>query len=190
MNLQRATAAFVLAACVGVAPGAYAHPRRHVHHKLARVVHHARAPAAHVTLHDALAHTGVMEVGDMVETNLPLDDTITLNGVEAGCTGIGEDAREDPRWESFPVRVEFSGAYNQYIPGGSLVVKDWDHKPLLYVRCDGPWVLLRLEPGTYRMAGLMAGYSRPQSWVVKLDAERKKTRRVVFHFDDIRGSTP
>jgi hypothetical protein len=199
MNVQRATATLALAACVGVAFAGTAEATPHQtavtksHHvRHVRRVHHVHHALAHhkQAAHNALSHTAVMNAGDMVETNLPMDSTVTVNGIEAGCTGIGINAREDPRWTSFPVRVEFSGAYHQYIPGGSLVVKDEDRKPLLHVRCDAPWVLLRLEPGKYRMAGLMVGYSQPQSWVMKIKHNCKNPRRIVFHFDEVGSSTP
>jgi hypothetical protein len=199
MKVQHATAALALAASFALATAGASEARttHHVHHRhahhanYAHHAHHADARMAHMQrIPDSVAHTGVMNAGDIVETNLPVDGTITVNGIEMGCTGIGIEAREEARWAGFPVRVEFSGAQHQYFPGGSLVVKNADHTPLLSVRCDAPWVLLRLEPGKYRMAGLMAGYSYPQSWVMELKPNRKNPRRIVFHFGEVKGSTP
>jgi hypothetical protein len=138
----------------------------------------------------SLAHTGVMNAGDMAQTTLPVDQVTTVNGVEAACTGFGLDAREDPRWQAYTVRVEFSGAYNQYVPAGLLVVKDAKHVPLLNLRCDAPWLLLKLEPGKYRIAGMIAGHKHPQSWVMRLKPNRTHPRRIVLHFGDIGGAEP
>ena len=177
--------AFALAAIFVFAGNADArHARAHHRHS-----HHAQAQSH--TVPESAAHTGVMNAGELAETYLPDDDVTTVNGIEMGCTGIGIEARQDPRWKRFPVRFEFSGAYAQYFPGGILVVKTWDgRRPLIHVRCDAPWVLADLEPGKYRVAGAMEGYSYPQSWVMKLKPNRKKTRRIVLHFDEVVGSDP
>jgi hypothetical protein len=195
MKIQRAAAALAFAAgfalgLTGASGMAQAHPRHHAyHHAHHRHAHHPRAAHRPVSKHIAM-HFSVMNAGGMEEINLPVDGTTTVNGVEAGCTGIGIETRKNPRWKDFPVRVEFSGAYSQYFPGGQLVVKDEHGAPLLNLHCDSPWILLRLEPGKYRLAGVMAGYSRPQSWVMKLKPRRTKTRRIVFHFREIKGSEP
>ncbi len=191
MNVQRATAVLALAAglVMAAAGAAQAHPRHHAHHRHAHHAHHVRAAYMPVVKFTAM-DVAVMNAGDMAQTALPVDATTTVNGIEAGCTGIGIEARRESRWQAFPVRVEFSGAYHQYFPGGQLVVKDEHGQPLLNVRCDAPWVLLRLEPGKYRVAGVMGGYSRPQSWVMKLAPNRTRPRSVVFHFREIRGSQP
>ncbi|MGQ0741407.1 MAG: hypothetical protein ACT4OG_03810 [Alphaproteobacteria bacterium] len=139
----------------------------------------------------AYANAGVMNARDLTQTDLPVDGTATVNGIEMGCTGIGLEARERGEWKRFSVRVEFSGSYRQYIPGGRLVVKTWEgRKPIVNVRCDAPWILLDLEPGKYRVGGVMAGYSKPQSWIMRLKPNRKNTRRIVLHFDEVTGSDP
>ena len=184
MTVLRLGAIALAAILVAVAGNADARTARAHHHKHSHHATHAK-PVKH-----ALAHTAVMNAGALTEAYLPVDGITTVNGMEMGCTGIGLEARQDPRWAHFSTRVEFSGAYNQYIPGGRLVIKTWDGKqPLVHVRCDAPWVLLDLEPGKYRVAGMMAGYS-PQSWVMKLKPNRKKTRRIVLHFDEVAGSDP
>lgn len=188
MNVLRVMhwGAIALAATLIVSANADARTPHRAHH---RHSHHAQAQSHRVK--NPFAHTAVMNAGELTQTYLPVDEVTTVNGIEMGCTGIGLDAREDPRWERFKVRFEFSGAYHQYIPGGRLVVKTWEGKnPIIHVRCDAPWVLADLEPGKYRVAGVMGGYSHPQSWVMKLKPNRKKTRRIVLHFDEVKGAEP
>lgn len=176
MNVLRLGAIALAAILVATAGSADARTHRK-HHK-----HAVKNPHA---------HTAVMHAGGLPETQIPVDSIITVDGMEVGCTGIGLEAREEARWKRFTTRVEFSGSYNQYIPGGRLVVKTWEgKKPLVNVRCDAPWILLDLEPGKYRVAGVMEGYSQPQSWIMRLKPNRKKTRRIVLHFDEVTGSDP
>jgi hypothetical protein len=83
---------------------------------------------------------------------LRLDQPETVNGVEAACTGIGTESREDPRWGAYPLRVETAGQGGQLLGDVQLTVLKAG-QPLLSVRCNGPWLLLRLAPGAYRIAG-------------------------------------
>jgi hypothetical protein len=151
----------------------------------------ARAKPRAKTDYSRYATAGVMNAGSLPETDLPVDGTAAVNGIEMGCTGIGKEARERPEWKRFSVRVEFSGAYRQYVPGGRLVIKTWDGKrPIVNVRCGAPWILLDLEPGKYRVGGVMEGYSRPQSWIMRLKPGRKTTRRIVLRFEELTGADP
>jgi hypothetical protein len=47
---------------------------------------------------------------------ISMDNPTTMNGVEVVCTGIGS-SQQDPRWPSYPVRVEFSNGGAQYLAG-------------------------------------------------------------------------
>ena len=46
---------------------------------------------------------------------LPADQPVVVNGLDLVCTGVGEDARNDPRWTAYPVRIEFANADAQYL---------------------------------------------------------------------------
>ena len=48
---------------------------------------------------------------------LPMDRPITIDGITTVCTGIGEEAQNDPRWKAYPIRVEFSNGEAQYLAG-------------------------------------------------------------------------
>jgi len=85
--------------------------------------------------------------GPALAGSLPMDQPITLNGIETVCTGIGDEAMHDPRWPAYPIRVEFSNGGAQYLSGAHFVLKDADGKALTSLDCDGPWVLLKLPAG-------------------------------------------
>lgn len=105
----------------------------------------------------ALAMSGPALAQEAAET-LPLDRTTTVQGVEAACSGLGKAQRDNPAWESFPVRVEFADPKAEYLADADIQVATAKGKPVLHVSCAAPWVLMRLPPGGYRVSGrLLAG---------------------------------
>jgi hypothetical protein len=86
---------------------------------------------------------------------LALDAETTIAGVDVACTGIGQ-TRLDPRWAAYPVRIEFSNARSEYLTDGEIALSDARGRPILDLRCDGPWILLKLKPGAYRVEGRIA----------------------------------
>jgi hypothetical protein len=85
-------------------------------------------------------------------TVVPLDSEATVNGVGVGCTGVGQ-TKLDPRWAAYPVRIEFSDAENAYLADETITVWNASGDPILTVSCEGPWILLKLPPGAYRVEG-------------------------------------
>jgi hypothetical protein len=89
---------------------------------------------------------------------LPIDRTTVIQGVEAACTGLGKAERDNPAWDSFPVRVEFADTRSQYLTDVEVRVATAKGKPVVRLSCGAPWVLLKLPPGDYRVSGrLQAG---------------------------------
>lgn len=113
---------------------------------------------------------------------LPVDAETTINGVQLVCTGIGQ-TRDDPRWQAYPVRIEFSNARNEYLVGGAITVRDTAGRELFSASCDAPWILLRLPKGAYRVEGRMPGAgvrSRSASFAPPAAGQL----RVVLQFED------
>lgn len=121
--------------------------------------------------------------GTNAATRLPLGSPTTVNGVEAVCTGVGLDARQDPRWNSYPLKIEVAGKDGQYL-GDVRVTILRDGHPIIEAECSGPWLLFRLTPGGYE---------------VQAETEQKMTRsralvpasgqgRVVLRFPDLGGA--
>ena len=84
---------------------------------------------------------------------LPMDNPVTMNGVEAVCTGIGS-SQDDPRWKSYPIRVEFSNGGAQYLAGAHVTLKSGGAQ-LASLDCSGAWVLFRVSPGNYTVSATL-----------------------------------
>lgn len=87
-------------------------------------------------------------VGAASADPMPMDSPVTANGIETVCTGIGS-GEDDPRWKSYPIRIEFSDHASQYLAGAHLTLSD-NGKTLTAFDCAGAWILFRLPPGSYK----------------------------------------
>lgn len=87
--------------------------------------------------------------------SMPMDTPTDIGSVNAVCTGVGS-AENDPRWTAYPVRVVFSNGGAQFLSGVHLTLNQ-DGKTLATVDCDGPWVLLKLPKGDYRVTATLTG---------------------------------
>jgi hypothetical protein len=84
---------------------------------------------------------------------VPLDQETTIAGVGVACTGIGQ-TKSDPKWQAYPVLVEFAGPGGEFLADESMSVSDAKGTQLMTVACEGPWILLKLPPGkVYRVEG-------------------------------------
>lgn len=152
----------------------------------------ARKPETHMRIvQRAAAIAGVIAIGPvaaLAQTSapviLPVDVAQTVNGVEVACTGIGADARQASEWATYPVRVEFSNARNEYLVGATVQLSDGTGRELLTVACDAPWVLLRLPEGRYRVtAHMLDAAAAPRS--ATFQAPDVGQLRVVLQFRDL-----
>jgi hypothetical protein len=85
-----------------------------------------------------------------------LDAPQTMRGLEAVCTGVGTDARSNPRWDSYPLKIEIVGDQGQFL-GEAEVSVNKGEEAIVSVRCGGPWVLFRLDPGAYTVTAGVGG---------------------------------
>jgi hypothetical protein len=118
----------------------------------------------------------------LAPTVVPMDGVMTINGVEAACTGIGQ-TRDDPRWTAYPVRIEFSNSKNEYLMGGVVEVSSAG-KPLLTASCDGPWLLLTLPKGRYSAVARLLDVPDAKPRSAAFDAPASGQIRVVMQFLD------
>ncbi len=88
--------------------------------------------------------------------SLAIDTPTTVGAVEAVCTGIGLEARQDARWTAYPLRIELAGAGGVFL-GDAQVSAEKKGEPAVSLHCDGPWVLLKVAPGTYRVTAEVEG---------------------------------
>ena len=113
---------------------------------------------------------------------LPVDQITTVQGVEVACTGMGE-TRQDARWRSFPVRVEFSNGKAEYLTDAEVRLTTDKGKPVLNVSCAAPWVLLKPTAGAYTVfARLLDSAAKPRSAQFKTPSQGQI--RVVIAFPD------
>ncbi|NOT42806.1 MAG: hypothetical protein HOP13_20190 [Alphaproteobacteria bacterium] len=117
---------------------------------------------------------------------LPPDEPVVVNGFDLVCTGVGEDARNDPRWTAYPVRIEFANADAQYLSDAVLAVAKADGEQLFEVTCDSPWVLANLEPGKYVLAATYEGIVKTE----KFTAPKSGQARFVVRFAEVPGDRP
>lgn len=87
---------------------------------------------------------------------LAFDTPTMVDGVETVCTGIGQDARANPRWNSYPLKVVLAGEGGQFLGAADVNVAA-EGETRMDVRCGGPWVLFKLEPGRYTITARING---------------------------------
>jgi len=90
---------------------------------------------------------------------LPFDSPVSMRAMEAVCTGIGADARNDPRWATYPLRIELVGRAGEYL-GLAEVTLTQNDEAILSARCGGPWLLVRLPPGLYEVMATVQNVSK------------------------------
>ena len=85
-----------------------------------------------------------------------LDDgqPMMVNGIETVCTGTTTDVRDDPRWRAYSLRLEFTGKDGQYLGDETVNVSGNGHS--VSVHCGGPWVLMKLPNGSYKVSADVA----------------------------------
>jgi len=86
--------------------------------------------------------------------NIPVDQTMTIAGVETACTGVGLEAREDAKWRSWPLLIEFVGKEGQMLGDTTVTVSGNDHDVAMH--CAGPWSLMKLPAGSYKISADVA----------------------------------
>jgi hypothetical protein len=117
--------------------------------------------------------------------SIPMDTPVTVNGITTVCTGIGEDAQQDPRWKAYPIRVEFSNGGAQYLAGATVTLKDAKGKVLSVVDCDGAWVLFQLVPGDYSASATLNGMANVPAASGRFSPPAKGQKRVVLTFKGV-----
>jgi hypothetical protein len=78
------------------------------------------------------------------------EQPMNINGVETACTGTSLEVRSDPRWTSYPFHLEVAGKDGQYLGDEKVTVSG--NGASVSVQCSGPWVLMKLPSGSYRVS--------------------------------------
>ena len=115
---------------------------------------------------------------------VPDDQTVTINGIDIACTGVGDEARSDPRWRDYPVRIEFAGGEAQYLSDLDISIFDSKGQSILEVSCNSPWLLAALPPGKYTVRGTFENLTK----TAKFTAPATGQARVIVRFPEIVGN--
>lgn len=78
------------------------------------------------------------------------DRPTTINGIRVACDGVGLDERSNPAWNDYALKLSFVGSDGQYLGDEHIDVTGNGHE--VSMRCQGPWAMLDLPAGTYRVA--------------------------------------
>lgn len=111
------------------------------------------------------------------------DAPFVVGGVEAACTGVGLEARSDGRWSSYPLKIVVAGRGGQFLGRASLSVAA-DRRDTLQLQCNGPWILLRLKPGKYRVTATAENETAASAAFVREGA----AGRIVLRFPALGGA--
>jgi hypothetical protein len=115
---------------------------------------------------------------------LPADQPMTINGIDVACTGVGDEANADPRWPAYAVRIEFADAHAEYLADVDVTVTDAHGDVVFQVRCDSPWLLAKLPPGKYVVAGT---FEDRLTKTAKFTAPRSGQARIIVRFPEVSG---
>ena len=117
---------------------------------------------------------------DTAAPPLPFDSPVSMRQMEAVCTGIGADARNDPRWPTYPLRIELVGRAGEYL-GQALVSLTQNNEAIISVRCGGPWLLMKVPPGAYDVSALVENVTKTGRVTVPATGQG----RIVLRFPEL-----
>lgn len=126
-----------------------------------------------------LGMSAIVMAQPVLAEGLAMDTPTSIAGVETVCTGVSLDARQDPRWTAYGLKVEIAGAGGKYL-GSEAVTLRKDGKALLDVDCSGPWILFRLLPGRYNVEARIGGQTVSSTAFVPADGQG----RIILRFSD------
>jgi len=108
--------------------------------------------------------------------------TATISGVDTACTGTTGDTRADPRWRDYSLRLEFVGAHGQYL--GDEQVNVSGSGKMISLHCEGPWVLMKLPAGSYKLAMDVADAGHKE---MNVKVPGKGQARIIVRFPEAGG---
>ena len=116
---------------------------------------------------------------------MAMDSPTAMSGVETVCTGIGS-AKDDPRWASYPIRIEFANGGAQYLSGAHVTLSEHG-RTVADFDCPGAWVLVKGTPGHYRVSATIDGSTtKPASTSFSLGNGAQK--RIILRFADYQAN--
>ncbi len=90
------------------------------------------------------------------------------------CSGIGLEAREAAENVPHTLRLIFARPDGHYLGGVEASLSDAGGNEILAVRCPGPWVLLKLPDGTYRVTASFEGKTVTRKVTIRGGKQQKQ----------------
>jgi len=97
----------------------------------------------------------------------------SYQGVHYVCAGVSQESRDDPRWNSYPVKLVFAAADGGFLGDVKVKIGAADGTTVLQAHCHSPWLLVDLEPGSYKVEA-MARQDYQQSFPLRVAGERQQ----------------
>ncbi|MGN6146978.1 MAG: hypothetical protein ACTHPD_00410 [Rhizomicrobium sp.] len=104
------------------------------------------------------AATSGMNPAQSTNGGMPIDQETSVNGIQAACTGVGDQQENNARWSQYPVKVVVSGTGHQFFAGETVSIAKSDGSQVAQMTCNAPWVLMKLEPGAYHATVDLPGH--------------------------------
>ena len=137
----------------------------------------------HIVIIPAFAAIGLATT---VMAATPTNSLQHYRGIEFVCTGIGQDQRDDQRWNRYPLKLEFTNRDGDYLGDVQVRVKNGDGTTVLEAHCQAPWLIADLKAGAYT-ATVMAEGAMQKTIDFEVKSGDKQTR-VVVSFSDQSGT--
>jgi hypothetical protein len=112
---------------------------------------------------------------------MPNDRPVDVNGMNLACTGVGDEAKTDPRWAEYAVKIEFANRNAEYLTDVDTTVADAKGEQLFQVRCESPWLLADLPPGKYTLSATFEGATA----TARFSSPASGQARVVIRFEQL-----
>ncbi|MBS0273497.1 MAG: hypothetical protein JSR55_03650 [Proteobacteria bacterium] len=114
--------------------------------------------AASLMLGTAAFAQSNMDPRQSTNGGMPIDQETSVNGIQAACTGVGDQQENNARWSAYPVKVVVSGTGHQFFAGETVSVTKRDGTQVAQMTCNAPWVLMKLQPGAYHATVDLPGH--------------------------------
>ena len=126
-----------------------------------------------------LAAAGAARAEDASQGNgaenagIPYNRPTQVSGVQTLCSGIGLTDQDKADAANYPVTLKVVGGYGQWLGDQGVTVESGGQQ-IANVHCQGPWLLMKLDPGRYRATVTVPGASpKTVAFAVPLSGKRE-----------------
>ena len=109
----------------------------------------------------------------------------SYEGTAYACTGFGQEVRDDPRWNAYPLKLVFATDAGAYFANVVTTIENAAGETVLRTDCNAPWVLVKLPPGRYEVTARALPENVERSATVEVRPGRQTER--TFHFAGVTG---